>query len=257
MSCHGEHATAARHAVLIETDAHRDLSYPYILRVADTPESGSSISRWQGFVAEAAQRFGIPPAWIHAVMRAESGGQATVQGRSIISPAGAIGLMQVMPETYAQMRRRHGLGPDPADPRDNILAGTAYLREMLDRFGYPHLFAAYNAGPARFDAYRRGEQPLPVETRAYLARVKADLSHPGDGPVPSSQSAPVEGHPAPDPLLFFPLGRRSLLFVEPHGSARPAEASRLDSAPAPARNRALVVSPHSTTPSPRDDQGPP
>ncbi len=88
-------------------------------------------------------------------------------------PAGAIGLMQVLPQTYAEMQRRHGLGPDPADPHDNILAGAAYLREMLDRFRLSaHLFAAYNAGPERFEAYRRGEQPLPAETQAYLGSAR-------------------------------------------------------------------------------------
>ncbi|PBB89934.1 lytic transglycosylase [Mesorhizobium sp. WSM3864] len=101
------------------------------------------LRNWQQFVAEASRRFRVPQAWIYAVMDAESGGNTMRDGRPITSRAGAIGLMQVMPATYAEMRVAHGLGPNPHDPRDNILAGTAYLRAMHDRFGFPGLFAAY------------------------------------------------------------------------------------------------------------------
>jgi soluble lytic murein transglycosylase-like protein len=70
------------------------------------------------FVTEAAQRFRIPESWIRAVMRVESFGDARA-----ISQKGAIGLMQVMPKTYAELRVRHRLGADPCDPHNNILAG--------------------------------------------------------------------------------------------------------------------------------------
>jgi soluble lytic murein transglycosylase-like protein len=96
------------------------------------------------FIAEAAQRFGVPEAWIRAVMRVESAGDVRA-----ISSAGAMGLMQVMPATWADLRIRHRLGSNPYDPRDNILAGAAYLREMHDRYGSPGFLAAYNAGPGR------------------------------------------------------------------------------------------------------------
>jgi hypothetical protein len=92
-----------------------------------------------------------------------------LNGSPITSPAGAMGLMQLMPTTYAEMRMQYGLGPDPYDPHDNILAGAAYLREMRARFGYPGLFAAYNAGPTRYQAFLAGEKILPEETRAYLS----------------------------------------------------------------------------------------
>lgn len=131
----------------------------------------AALDRWQGLTAEASRRFGVPEAWIRAVMQAESGGRTMIDGRPIISRAGAMGLMQVMPDTYEGMRRAHGLGLDPHDPRDNILAGTAYLRVMYDRYGYPGLFAAYNAGPERYDEYLHQGRPLPVETRAYLATI--------------------------------------------------------------------------------------
>ncbi|WP_137392502.1 lytic transglycosylase domain-containing protein [Rhodoligotrophos defluvii] len=127
------------------------------------------LDRWQPFIAEAATRFAIPEAWIRAVMQAESGGRTRLDGRPITSRAGAMGLMQVMPDTYEAMRARHDLGDDPHDPRDNILAGAAYLRAMYERFGFPGLFAAYNAGPGRYAEHLRAGRPLPAETRAYLA----------------------------------------------------------------------------------------
>ena len=114
-------------------------------------------------------RFGVPAAWIERVMRAESGGQTMLAGRPITSRAGAMGLMQLMPGTWAEMRAAHALGADPHDPRDNILAGAAYLRAMYDRFGYPGLFAAYNAGPARYAEHLAGGRPLPAETVAFVA----------------------------------------------------------------------------------------
>ena len=118
------------------------------------------------FVTEAAQRFSIPESWIRAVMRVESFGDARA-----VSPKGAIGLMQVMPNTYAELRVRHRLGADPCDPHDNILAGVAYLREMLDRYGSPGFLAAYNAGPARYDEHLMKGRPLPAETQDYVAKL--------------------------------------------------------------------------------------
>lgn len=118
------------------------------------------------FVAEASQRFGIPAAWIRAVMRAESFGDVRA-----ISPKGAIGLMQIMPDTWAGLRRRYRLGVNPYDAHDNIIAGAAYLRELRDRYGIPGFLAAYNAGPARWEDHLATGRPLPAETRAYLARL--------------------------------------------------------------------------------------
>ena len=138
--------------------------------------SRADIGRWDEFVGEAAARFGVPVPWIESVMRAESDGRAFIGDTPVTSPAGAIGLMQVMPETYSELQQRYGLGDDPADPRDNILAGTAYLRELYDRFGAPDFLAAYNAGPARFQAYRDGARALPDETSRYLEKLGSDLT---------------------------------------------------------------------------------
>ncbi|WP_423208126.1 lytic transglycosylase domain-containing protein [Paracoccus yeei] len=124
------------------------------------------------FIAEAAQRFGIPAHWIVAVMRAESANDP-----GAVSPAGAMGLMQIMPGTWAALRARHGLGDDPHDPRDNILVGTVYLREMWDRYGnVAAMLAAYNAGPGRYDDYLETGRALPAETRAYVAALAPLLS---------------------------------------------------------------------------------
>jgi len=120
--------------------------------------------------AEAERRFGVPMAWIEAVLMAESAGDPAA-----VSPKGAIGLMQIMPATWADLRAEYGLGADPFDPRDNILAGAAYLRAMHDRFGFPGLFAAYNAGPTRYQAHLMTGDPLPAETRAFVARVTENI----------------------------------------------------------------------------------
>jgi hypothetical protein len=119
-----------------------------------------------GAITEAAHRFGLPETWIRAVMRVESAFHPRA-----VSHAGAMGLMQVMPQTYAELRGRYGLGADPYHPRDNILAGAAYLREMYDRFGARGFLAAYNAGPARYQQHLVDGRPLPLETRAYVAKL--------------------------------------------------------------------------------------
>ncbi|QOG06377.1 lytic transglycosylase domain-containing protein [Aureimonas sp. OT7] len=137
-------------------------------------------------IAEASQRFGIPEAWIRAVLRAESAGDVRA-----VSSAGAMGLMQVMPATWTELRGRYGLGRDPYEPRDNILAGTAYLREMFDRYGnVAAMLAAYNAGPGRYDEYLSTGRTLPAETRAYVAAL---------APVLGGAAAPDMPLPAPPP----------------------------------------------------------
>lgn len=135
------------------------------------PVSAQPMDRWSQHIAEASARFDIPEAWIRRVMQAESGGRTILNGRRITSRAGAMGLMQLMPGTWHDMRAAHGLGADPYDPRDNVIAGTAYLRAMYDRFGYPGLFAAYNAGPARYANHLATGGRLPPETVTYVASV--------------------------------------------------------------------------------------
>jgi hypothetical protein len=135
------------------------------------------------FVEEAARRFAIPPRWIRAVMQAESGGDARA-----LSAQGAMGLMQIMPMTWTELRLRYGLGADPYYPRDNITAGAAYLREMHDRYGEPGFLAAYNAGPDRYKEHVATGRPLPAETVSYMA-VVASLIDGGFGVAPSVASS--------------------------------------------------------------------
>lgn len=143
------------------------------LALASQVSAQASPDAWAPEIAAAAARFGLPDSWVRRVMSVESGGRTTLGGKPIVSRAGAMGLMQVMPGTWRAMRARHGLGPDPHNPADNILAGTAYLRLMYDKFGYPGLFAAYNSGPARYARFLTGATPLPAETRFYVAAVTA------------------------------------------------------------------------------------
>jgi hypothetical protein len=134
------------------------------------------IDRWTPYIKEASRRFKISTDWIKAVIRVESGGRTlSDDNQPITSTAGAMGIMQVMPATYQDMRQAYSLGDDPHDPRDNILAGTAYLRWLEERYGYPKMFAAYNAGPATLEAQSAGKRKLPKETRDYLKRVYAIL----------------------------------------------------------------------------------
>ncbi len=144
--------------------------------LAPVPASAQSVADWRPFIVGASARFGVPVAWIEQVMRAESGGRTTIGGRPITSRAGAMGLMQLMPATWAEMRGAYRLGNDPHDPRDNVIAGTAYLRMMHDRFGYPGMFAAYNAGPGRYAEHLATGRALPGETRAYIAAVTGSRS---------------------------------------------------------------------------------
>lgn len=166
-------------------------------------------------IADAARCFALPTAWIRAVMKAESNGDPRA-----ISPKGAMGLMQIMPATWADLRARHGLGADPYDPRDNIIAGAAYIRELYDRYGSPGWIAAYNAGPGRYEAWLRG-RPLPAETRAYVADVAPSVGA-------SDAAAPVL-IAAADPLAWT----RAPLFIGAsarEGTALPASIERISDA---------------------------
>jgi D-alanyl-D-alanine carboxypeptidase len=150
------------------------------------PPPGSPEDPWGPYIREAAAQYRVPEQWVRAVMHQESGGR-----EQAVSPVGAMGLMQVMPATYEGLRQRHGLGSDPYDPHNNILAGTAYIREMYDRYGAPGFLAAYNAGPDRVDSYLSGASPLPDETVNYLASITPNLGSavPLSGPLAMYASA--------------------------------------------------------------------
>lgn len=180
--------------------------------VLASPAAAETVSDWRPYIREASARFDVPVTWIERVMRAESDGRTRRNGRAIRSSAGAMGLMQLMPGTWAEMRRRLRLGDNPHDPRDNILAGTFYLRLMYDRFGYPGLFGAYNAGPRRYADHLASGRRLPGETVAYLASVAPS----------ASPMAVAAARPTP-PQSIFAVRR----------DAPPTEAARVAAAPAP------------------------
>lgn len=183
-----------------------------------TPAGAKPADRWSAYVEEASSRFGVPAQWIRRVMQAESGGRTTRGGRPIVSRAGAMGLMQIMPDTWAELRAVLDLGSNPHEPRDNILAGTYYLRRMHDRFGYPGLFAAYNAGPARYAQHLATGRRLPRETIAYVAYVLGSSPAP---PTADNVAPPISSlfalrsvpGPASDAERTSPLDAPADLFV--------------------------------------------
>jgi D-alanyl-D-alanine carboxypeptidase len=134
------------------------------------PPPGTPDDPWGPYIREASGRFGVPEQWIREVMRQESDGQ-----EQAVSSAGAMGLMQIMPDTFDDLRQRYTLGDDPFEPHDNIMAGAAYIREMYDRYGAPGFLAAYNAGPYRLDSYLGGSDSLPDETVNYVASIAPRL----------------------------------------------------------------------------------
>lgn len=107
--------------------------------LADEPPIFCGTEGWQPFIHEAADRTGVPETWIHAVMHVESGGCTFQNGKPIASAAGAMGLMQLMPATWFRMREQLGLGSDPYDPHDNILAGAEMLRELFESYGFSRI----------------------------------------------------------------------------------------------------------------------
>lgn len=193
--------------------------------------ASSQVDPVSAAIAEASRRFGVPEDWIRSVMRVESAGNPVA-----VSRAGAMGLMQVMPATYAELRSRYGLGADPFAIRDNILAGTAYLREMYDRYGAPGFLGAYNAGPGRWEEHLTGARPLPGETIGYLARLGPAI---GVGSLPAAQNT-ASSAPSPRPPSPF----ASPIFVALHTTPTPEEASskRVDVRQVITANTTLVPS---------------
>ncbi|MBU6418193.1 MAG: transglycosylase SLT domain-containing protein [Proteobacteria bacterium] len=143
---------------------------------------------WGPYIKIAAAHFDIPAMWIRQVMRVESGGHEYSGGHLIVSSAGAMGLMQLEPGTYQEMAARYGLGNDPFNPLDNIMAGAAYIHEMYQIYGSPGFLAAYNAGPGRLDSFMNDNEPLPDETINYVAMIAPNI----EGYYPERRSAADE-----------------------------------------------------------------
>lgn len=168
---------AAKHVAAVHGSYNRPSSY-------DPP--GPAGDPWGPYIRQAARRFDVPERWIREVMRQESGGRV-----GATSPVGAMGLMQVMPGTYRELRGRYGFGDDPYHPYDSIMAGAAYIREMYDLYGSPAFLAAYNAGPRRLEDYLWNSRGLPAETRNYVARIGPNIiaHHPNKRVAPEIYAA--------------------------------------------------------------------
>ncbi|MBD0272202.1 MAG: transglycosylase SLT domain-containing protein [Acetobacteraceae bacterium] len=169
-------------------------------RPASYAAPGPAHDPWGPWIRDASRRFDVPERWIREVMRQESAGRV-----GATSPVGAMGLMQVMPGTYVELRSRYGLGDDPYHPYDSIMAGTAYIREMYDLYGSPAFLAAYNAGPRRLEDYLWNSRGLPGETRNYVARIGPNIV----GHSPSRRAAP-EIYAAAEIPLNIPAGPRRM-----------------------------------------------
>ena len=182
-----------------------------------SPAVAQPAERWNSHIDEASARFGVPKEWIKRVMGAESSGRTVLAGRPITSRAGAMGLMQLMPGTWREMRAALRLGTDPHDPRDNVLAGTAYLRAMYNRFGFPGMFAAYNAGPARYATHLATGRRLPPETIAYVAKVagtsRVHFAAPGREPQMAAVLVAMADPPQPRSEDAPPLAATDELFA--------------------------------------------
>lgn len=143
-------------------------------------------------IAEASQRYGVPEHWLRAIMRIESRGAVRAKSRK-----GAMGLMQIMPETWTYLRVRHGFGSNPYDPRENVLAGAAYVREMHDRYGAPGFLAAYNAGPGRYEEFLSNGRSLPAETQNYVEMLAPAIGSSDSNPLGSALARLVSWTRAP------------------------------------------------------------
>jgi soluble lytic murein transglycosylase-like protein len=138
----------------------------YVLYMRETKRFDSRFAdpdSYDDLIRGAADQFGVPFALIKAVIRVESHFNPRA-----VSPKGARGLMQIMPVNFSSLSVT-----DPFDPSQNIMAGTRYLRQMLDRYQQQVTLAlaAYNAGPDAVDRYRR--IPPFKETQAYVRKVMA------------------------------------------------------------------------------------
>jgi soluble lytic murein transglycosylase-like protein len=145
--------------------------------VAPVEDSSDPMER---MVREAAERHKVDPALVKAVISTESGWNPRA-----VSPKGAVGLMQLIPETA----QRYGVG-NLFDPAQNVEGGTTYLKWLLDRYNgdLPKTLAAYNAGEHAVDLYRG--VPLFPETQKYVQKVTHAYFQPGSGRNPTPWSPP-------------------------------------------------------------------
>jgi hypothetical protein len=231
---------------------------------------------WGPYIKIAASRFDVPEPWIRQVMRVESGGHEYLGGQLTVSPAGAMGLMQLEPETYQEMAARYSLGSDPFNPYDNIMAGTAYIHEMYTVYGSPGFLAAYNAGPGRVDAFETQGRKLPYETTNYIAmiapniqgyypanRSEADQLAMNTQPMSGGGLVPYGMDPAREPAPDAPVGPGAPVEVadiapppEPEPAVYVPASAPSAAAPTPQHHFNLISSAMADTPAPNHSYGP-
>jgi len=220
---HGKQLSASQEAAQYQAHARRNYTPP-----------GPASDPWGPYIVEASQHYDVPERWVREVMRAESSGKVMDT-----SPVGAMGLMQVMPETYDELRGRYSLGDDPYDPHDNVMAGTAYLREMYNIYGFPGFLAAYNAGPKRLDDYLTNNRPLPDETRHYVAKIAPYIVG-----IEPNQPSPAAAYAMNQLPLDIPPGPRY-----PHRHAAPVALAE-NRYTAPAADRSVQTASLAELPAP-------
>ncbi len=173
----------------------------------DYTPPGPASDPWGPYIHEAANRFTVPEQWVRAVMHQESGGHEYQNGHLTRSGSGAMGLMQLMPATWSELAAEFGLGNDPYEPHDNIMAGTGYIRQLYNKFGSPGFLAAYNAGPGRLEQYLETGGSLPDETVNYVASISPNL---GDAvPAVTTTASPVMVASAQNTVVTGPVARTS------------------------------------------------
>ena len=174
--------------------------------------------RFAADITRAAERFVLPRAWICAVIEVESGGHQRLDGVPIVSARGAMGLMQLMPKTFAAMARRYHLPNAPFTARENILAGAGYLHRCYLRFGFPLLFSAYAAGPERVEKFIIHGEPLPRSARDYTLHILHSLG--------AGRAVMVSFAPAAARDLFVTPSDGSRLFAGPPSGGRATPRAR-------------------------------
>lgn len=164
------------HVAAAPKPAPKSKALPSAFALEEAMSPRQRMERWTPFIQEASRRYNVSGLWIRAVMLIESGGRTMLDDRRpIVSSAGAMGLMQLMPKTWSEMRAAHRLGTDPFDPHDNVMAGAAYLSDLYRQYGYPTMFAAYNDGPGMLAAHAALHQPMPEETVGYVRDIASIL----------------------------------------------------------------------------------
>ena len=235
----GQHISATQEAEHYEREARRNYVAP-----------GPAADPWKPYIEEAAARYDVPERWIREVMRVESGGRTEMNGMPITSGAGAMGLMQVMPATYDELRGRYGLGGDPYDPHNSILAGTAYIRELYDLYGSPGFLAAYNGGPGRLDDYLTRDRPLADETRRYVAKIGPYIADSFPNKRSTAETYAMNSLPSSIPAgpRYSPPPSQTAAYVPPETAASqtaayvpPPPVAPLPLAPAPVAPAAPVA----------------